>query len=89
MKLVHLTRKTPEKGYTNTEMDCQEEHVEKFIRRGWIVADSEKPAKDESSPVSEEPAKDADSKKQSKNKGKTSLKETVSTEPELTEDTIL
>lgn len=35
MALVHLIRETPEKGYTNTTMDCQEEFVDKMEQRGW------------------------------------------------------
>lgn len=45
MALVHLTRDIPEKGYKVTEMDCQEEFVEKMTRRGWKV--SEKASKKE------------------------------------------
>lgn len=37
MALVHLVRETPEKGQTVTSMNCNEEYVEKFLKRGWKV----------------------------------------------------
>lgn len=71
MAIIHLYRETPEKGYVNTEMDCQEEFLEKFQRRGWKVKTSGKP---DSTEKKSEDSVDSTEKKSEK-KGKNPNKE--------------
>lgn len=75
MALVHLVRENPEKGQTVTSMNCNEEYVEKFLKRGWkIEGKSGKQAEPVKEPV-KEPEKSEEKPEKSEKKASSKKRE--------------